>query len=299
MVGQVAGDNVRGWEVHQADKHQTLEVTLLKPAKDREQFTLYLWRGGAVGQGELAEFDVPPVEVDGVAQAAGQITIRRSPLLDVRTVAHGGLTRTDVDEAAASPRGGLGDESPLGIRPYQAYHFAAMPFHLRLAVAPLAAKITADVRTLLKFGESERTLESSVTLHVEDRPVYRIELLLPPELTLQSVVAPGEFDWALTERKKRPLLTIYLAAGQQGDVPVHLRGTLGGARPGNTLTLPSLEVCGAGRQPGDIAVQVDPTFDLQARDLQGCQETELSQVHSWLNPQQRHAAGPELSPAGL
>ena len=93
MVGHVAGDNVRGWEVHQANKDQALDVTLLKAAKDHEQFTLHLWRGGAVGQGELGEFDMPLVTAAGAAQAAGQITIRRSPLMDVRTVAQSGRRR--------------------------------------------------------------------------------------------------------------------------------------------------------------------------------------------------------------
>ena len=34
-------------------------------------------------------------------------------------------------------------------------------------------------------------------------------------------------------------------------------------------------------------MQADPAFDVEARELQGCQETELAQVAAWLNPQQR------------
>ena len=136
---------------------------------------------------------MPLVTAAGAAQAAGQITIRRSPLMDVRTIAQSGVTRTDLDEAAASPRGGAGDESPLGIRPYQAYRFATVPFRLRLAAAPLAAKTTADVQSLVKFGQYERTLESRVILHIEDRPIFRVEMFLPPELKLEHVSAPGEF----------------------------------------------------------------------------------------------------------
>ena len=290
MVGRVAGDNVRGWEVHQAGKQQALDVTLLKAAKDHEQFTLYLWRGGAVGQGELGEFDLPLVAALGAAQATGQITIRRSPLMDVRTIAQSGVTRTDLDEAAASPRGMAGDESPLGIRPYQAYHFATVPYRLRLAAAPLLAKTTADVQSLVKFDQYERTLESRVILHVEDRPIFRVELFLPPELKLKQVAAPGEFQWALTERDKHPLLTIYLAAGRQGDVPVVVRGTLGRSQEAARLGLPVLEVCDVEHQPGDIAVQADPAMSVEALDLRGCQEVELAQVHAWLTPQQRQAA---------
>ena len=65
LIEKVTGGNVRGWEVRKAaagGKEQTVEVTLLKAAKDSQQIALHLWRGGAVGQNELAEFDLPLVQ---------------------------------------------------------------------------------------------------------------------------------------------------------------------------------------------------------------------------------------------
>ena len=191
LLEKVAGDNVRGWEVHKGDKGQTVEVSLLKPAKDRERFALRLWHAGAVGQEGLAEFDVPLVEASGAAQAAGQISICRSPLLDVRTVAQTGLERIDFDPSRAATGAGAEDESPLGLRPYQSFRFATMPFTLRLAAAPLVAQATAEVQTLLKFGELDRTFESRVILHIEGRPLYRIEMFLPEDLHFDRVAAPG------------------------------------------------------------------------------------------------------------
>ena len=282
---KVIGGNVRGWEVRNADKDQTVEVSLLKPAKDHERFALRLWRSGVVGRGELAEFDAPLVSAAGVAQAGGELTICRSPLLDLRTVRSNGAARADLSGDLLA----TATESPLGLCPYQAYRFAAMPFAVRLAAAPLAAKTTAEVQTLLRLSQYERTMESRVLLHVQDRPIYRIELFLPEELNLREVLAPGEFQWSVAERNQRRLLSIYLAAGQQGDLSVVLRGILG--KPGKepATPLPCLEVCGVERQPGDVAVRVDPAFDVEARDLQGCQETELGRVYSWLNPQQVQA----------
>jgi hypothetical protein len=299
LVEKVTGSNVRGWEVRKAgpgEKDQAVEITLLKAAKDREQVALHLWRGGAVGQNDLAEFDVPLVQPSGAAQAAGQVTIRRSPLLDVRTIGHAGVTRIDLADAAGDEAGepsgqrptrDAGDESPLGIRPYQAYRFATMPFTLRLRARPLAGRTTAEVQTLLKFTEYRPTLECRAVLHVQDRPIYRVEMLLPEDLKLRQVSAPGDFQWALTSREKRPLLTVYFNSGQSDDVPVVVRGTLGGAGKIAALALPNLEVCGIDDQGGDIAVQADPAFDVECRQLQGCQEAELAQVSAWLNPQQR------------
>ena len=44
LLEKVEGGNVRGWEIRKTDRGQTVEVTLLQPAKDNEQFTLRLWR---------------------------------------------------------------------------------------------------------------------------------------------------------------------------------------------------------------------------------------------------------------
>ncbi len=282
LVEKVTGGNVRGWEVRNADKEQEVEVSLLKPAKDRERFALHLWRSGAVGRGELAEFDVPLVSAVGVAQAGGELTICRSPLLELQIVRASGAARADIGGDASA----TATESPLGLLAYQTYRFAAMPFAVRLTAAPLTAKTAAEVQTLLRLSRYQRTLESRVLLHVQERPIHRIEFFLPEELNLREVFAPGEFQWSVVERNKRRLLVIYLAAGQQGDFSVSLDGALG--KPGEVreMPLPRLEVCGVDRQTGDVAVRVDPGFDVAARDLQGCQETELERVYPWLNPQQ-------------
>ena len=44
LLEKVEGNNVRGWEIRKTDRGTLVEVTLLQPAKDHEQFTLRLWR---------------------------------------------------------------------------------------------------------------------------------------------------------------------------------------------------------------------------------------------------------------
>ncbi len=120
LVTQVAGGNVRGWEVKPADSKQQLEVKLLKPAKDQEQFDVHLWRCGRVGAQDLARFDVPQVIVQDAALHHGSLIIRRSPLLDVRTETTQGVARTDLPSGSPDDLA-LSVESPLGIRPMAAY----------------------------------------------------------------------------------------------------------------------------------------------------------------------------------
>ena len=135
----------------------------LEAAKDDERFTLRLWRGGPVGQKAMAEFDVPQVTISDAALHTGQLTIRRSPLLELRTLDRSGVTRTDLPAATSRRPPGAGvEESLLGIQPFEAYTFAAVPFSLRLAAAPVAARVGRGANGL-KLAEFERNLETAST----------------------------------------------------------------------------------------------------------------------------------------
>ncbi|MFH1921663.1 MAG: hypothetical protein ABIP48_17500, partial [Planctomycetota bacterium] len=292
LVERVEGTNVRGWEVRRDEPHQTIEVSLLKAARDSESFAVHLWRGVSVGQGVLPQFDAPLVTVPDAALHTGRLFVRRSPLLDLRTLEKAGVARTDLPAEGAGPSaesGGTSEESPLGIRPYEAYTFSAVPFSLRLEASPLSGRMTANVETVLKIAEFERTLESQVNLDVSDRPVYRVEMFLPDELDLEEVSAPGEFQWAVTRRNDRPLLTVYLASGQQGQVPLRIAGTLARQGAADPVAIPRLEVLGVDRQQGQMAVQADPAFNVEPADLENCEKVHTSRLYGWINPQHREA----------
>ena len=293
LLEKVEGSNVRGWELRKTAAGQSVEVSLLQPAKDFEQFTLRLWRAGAVGRGELMKFDTPLVTVPDAALHTGQITLRRSPLVELRTADRRGVTRTDLPGSEATATGLFpADESPLGIRPFESYTFAAVPFAIQLAAAPVEARVTAAVQTVLKLSEFERSIESRVAFDVQGRPAYQLRMFLPDDFRIDFVSAPGEHQYAVTREQNRSLLTVYLADGCQGVVPVLIRGRLGlDAAATNATTLPRLEALDVdgqkvSGQQGDIAVQADPAFDVETSGLKNCETVLLGQLASWLKPEQ-------------
>ena len=297
LVEKVEGQNVRGWELKSSGARQDLEVTLLKRAKGSEQFTVSLWRPGpAAAPGSqtpsaaAVEFDVPVVGVTGAVRHSGRLTIRRSPLLDLRTVSTAGVTRTDLPAEAARAAAPGDDESPLGIRPYQAYQFAATPFTVRLALAPVAARVSAVVQTILRIAERQRFLETRALLRVENRPLYRVRLVIPEDLRIDTVQVPGASPWAVTDENGRKVLTVYLSAGVVGDCPVVLRGTLGPAQPVTEVAVPRIEVLDVDRQDGDLVVQADPAFEVRAEGLRGIERVLLQKVFGWLTAGQRGLA---------
>ena len=129
------------------------------------------------------------------------------------------------------------------------------------------------MQTVLKIAAYERSLESQVKFDVQGRPIYRVADVAARAFRLDGCRPPGEFQYG-GDRGGPALLTIYLAAGQEGEVPVLVRGKLG--REGAlekfpASSLPRLEVLDVDRQQGDMAVQVDPAFDVDAVGLKHCE----------------------------
>jgi hypothetical protein len=289
LVERVEGNNVRGWEVKPAEADQTIDVTLLNTARDAESIAIVLVRHGAIGRDALAGFAAPFVTADGAALHTGVLAIRRSPGLDVRTAEVSGVKRTDFPPDMGVGAQRAAQESPLGIVPFQAYQFAGTPFGVELTVAPLAPRATARVETVLKIAARERTLETRITLDVQGRPIHRVRLAVPADCQLDQVVAPGRFEWTRTEDAGRSIVTVRLAAGQLGQSSLVLAGVLGEAESVERLALPKIEVLDVERQQGDIAVQVDPAFDVEAADLANCAGALVSSVFGWLRVEQREA----------
>ena len=194
LVESVEGSNVRGWEVREAAGKKTVEIALLAAAKQREEFTLRLSRHGTVGQGDWREFDVPVVVVPGAVLDGGELTIRRSPLVELRTVGELERRRTETPRSAGRRRAvetAFGkDSSPSGIEPFQAYRFLKTPFRLRLAAGRQESAVSAKVYSLLKIAEYRRNVETQINLKVEGRPVHRVELVPPAGLTVEQVRGP-------------------------------------------------------------------------------------------------------------
>ena len=291
LVEKLSGKNVRGWEAHTDGDTQTVKVSLLKTAKDAEQMTLYLWRAWKAPGEQPATLEAPVVTVRDAALSSGQVTILRSPLLDVRTLEHVGLTRIDLAEGRpADPDRPATQESVLVSQPVESYHFATMPFRLRLSAAAAVTRATADVQALLKAAEYQPTLETRVLYHIQDRPLYRLRLVLPPGLSRVQLTLACPHQWAIVEEAKRRVLVVDLAEGQQGELPLVLTGLLGPPDEARRFPAPRVEVLDVQRQQGDVVVQADPDFDVGAGDLVECEEEPLGQVFGWLRPEQRPAA---------
>ncbi len=304
LIEQVTGANVRGWSAKkvggEGSAEQTLDVTLLKPAQGTETITIQLAKRGRVGQGELAEFSAPTVVVIDAALQQGEIAVRRSPRLDLRTVTASGLSRADADGQTAPVEqvSDASDAAVLVVKPYQTFRFVRMPVTLRLAAAEAAQATTAEVRAALRVAERDTTLDAAVVYRAAGQPLYKAELFLPQGFELDRL-GPAGLEWAITTENNRKKLTVQLLDGRTGEFQLTLFGRIvgvgdppspDGEPKTRTIPAPVIEVIGVSKQEGDFVVLPDPDTDVRLENIQNADNVLLMQAIGWLAPEQQPLA---------
>ncbi|MCH8147708.1 MAG: hypothetical protein IH987_06885, partial [Planctomycetes bacterium] len=295
LVQAIDGPNVRGWVSRPPEpadnrpQNQELRITLLKPARESGNVTIVLHRTVPVGREASTSFDVPLVQATGAVLHSGRLTIRRSPLLILRTNQAVGVTRTDISEDALNLARLVdsGRGSPLGVHAYQAYRFTTTPFHVELTAAAAPSRPRVDVQTVLRIGDRKRILESSLNISPQVQPVYQVRTAIPDDLVVDDVFAPTAFEWSIVSEDDRKILNVYLPTGRHDRFSIQIRGTLGEDVGIETLSLPRLEVLDVLSQKGEIVVQSDPAIAVRTAELQGCREIALDRTYHWLSAEQR------------
>ncbi len=295
LVEGVAGPNVRGWTIDDATSaggQRRVDVTLLAPASRVDQTRVVLHRRQTLQEDATTTLDAPNVVVDGAALHRGVLTLRRSPRLEMLVRDVRGATRTDLPADIAGVAGATGDSfaSPLGAAAFQAYRFGTVPFTVTLDIAAAGGPPSVNIDTVVRIAEQERTLETRLRFEPRRQPVYAVQLLLPLDLQIDDVLAPGVFAWVTDTRDEHQLLSLYLATGQPQFFDVIVRGVLGPRGPVATVALPQVGVLDVTEQTTTIVIQADPALDIQATDLKNISQFRPSQAAHWMTPAQRALA---------
>ncbi len=306
LVEQVTGANIRGWQVKEENGRQSIDITLLKAATGSEGLTVQISRRGLVGQGELASFAAPDLRVESAALHQGEIAIRRSRRLDVRSITVADLARADADgqTAAVEQLANTTDAAGIDLVPFQSYRFVREQFKLTLSAGKLPQETAGLVKMILHAQDDGDSLDAQVDYQVKGEPLYRSRIYLPAGLEIDrlsavdAVGADVTIEWAVTteeidvagKKEKRKLLTVHLPVGQQQRLSLKLLGKLGKRAKLADLLIPKLEVLDVQRQEGEIAVSPDKDVDVDASNLTGLERVPGMEVVGWLNEQQRPLA---------
>ena len=192
LLEKVEGNNVRGWEIHKTRPRpggRGDAVAAREGPRTIHVAAVARRRGGPKG---LAEFDVPLVTVPDAALHTGQLTIRRSPLLELRTLDARASRGPTCQRRCPAKRRGRRRREPAG-------HPAVRGLHLRRGAVYGAAGGRAGRRPRVGHGADGAAARpsSSGTWRAASRStcktgrVYRLQMLLPDDLQLDRVSAPA------------------------------------------------------------------------------------------------------------
>lgn len=291
LVQKVLGSNVRGWNVQKVGDSQQLTVDLLAAVAERETLIVQLFRKheaqGLAEASATESMTAPVIRVPDAMLQKGQLTIRRSRLLDLRAGNSSGLSRIDMpDNSVWLPE--QADASPVPLVPFQAFQYSQVPYSYQLTAQPMQSRVQVTVRTLLNLSEMEASLESQLLLNITERQLYRLRLSVPKNWKLQTPATPAAFEWTHVEGDDDQMIELIFSDGAIGDVPIVLRGpleqSLGAGNDGNIapVPIPKIVVQDVTQQTGDLVIACDPAFALRAEQLQNCELGLLGSASSWL-----------------
>ncbi len=225
----------------------------------------------------------------------GQLTIRRSRLLDLRSGTTSGLSRIDMPDNSQW-LAEQSDASPVPLVPFQAFQYSQVPYSYQLTAQPMQSRVQVTARTLLNLSEIESSLESQLLLNISERQLYRLRLSVPKNWKLQAPASPTAFEWNHTQGDNDQTIEINFSDGVIGNIPIVLRGPLeqsliagaDGTIP--SVPLPRIVVQDVAQQSGDVVVVSDPAFAVRAEQLQNCEVGLLGSASSWLAAAQQPLA---------
>ncbi len=289
LVEQVSGENVRAWDVQQDGDSSRLNVTTLSTAKDKEAFTIELsQRDFVVGQ-SVKEFDAPYLTVQGAALHKGVYTIRKSPIIEVKTTKQTAANRIDKNQFECRiDVGGIdAKSSPLGIAPFQVLQFVTTPFQIGLQANLVPRSINAQTQSVLRIGQSAADLEMRIKIAVGKRPLYKISFELPKDVEIRKLTAGLQETWTSETTENVQRVELLFPSGVAKDFSIVLDAALTAYSGQAQWAIPKVKINDVRKQNGYMAIQVDPALSVSTTELKNCESVLLKQVEAWLNRDQR------------
>lgn len=289
LVEQVSGENVRAWDVKKDGDASRLNVTTLSPAKDKESFTIELSRRDFAVVEAANQFDAPYLTVEGAALHKGVYTIRRSPIIDLKTTKQQAASRIDANQTQMRIDVARIDSksSPLGIEAFQVLQFVTTPFQIGMQASLVPRTIKAETQSILRIGQSEADLEMRINVAVGKRPIYKLSFDIPLDAEIRSLSAGLKETWTSEAIDGIQRIQFFFPSGIANDFSIILDAELTEYSGGNEWTIPKVKLNEVAEQNGFIAVQVDPALAVTTNNLENCETVLLQQVEGWLNRNQR------------
>ena len=299
-VQSIAGPDVSGWQLDQADDDRTVRVFFRRKINDTTSVTFELFADTPLGT-DAATLQFPNFGPVGVTRDVGTVGIFSGDQFVLRTGEVKGLTQ--IDAGAFKPKVTLTRPKTA---PQFAYRYTARPLQLPLVIERRQPRSAATAQHAAVVGRRKLRLASRWRLDLTDAPVASVSLRLPAGFLAVDVNATGLSDWYVTpmEDGDQRVLTVEFDTPRTGRVDVALEGTVA-KQPEDVfvqLTVPAL--MNANRLRSEAAVWLDQAYSGSLSAYTGWRSVDPSQLSGELRsrqsrPAQFAFASAELAPKSI
>ncbi len=282
---KVEGDNMRSWDLRADDAGRSmLAVSLLEPADARFGLTLTLER---TLDPVPVEIEAPQIEVLDVARERGAVAVAVEKGLQAEIVQKSNIGQVNLSEMPIALQA-LGDRFSLGLR------YLARPFAVKLRVSTIEPKVYGEVSCLTVASLERFRQQWDVQYEIRNAGLFQLKLRLDRGMKLVSLHGENINNQSLDPATN--VLTVDLRSKAEGTYRLSLQTSSEIADPERAV-LPTLELVGAERQWGTIAVSADSGIAVEARALTGISQVDVAELSGIQAVQEMVAAQRTPEPA--
>ncbi|MDR1483335.1 MAG: hypothetical protein LBT09_00775 [Planctomycetaceae bacterium] len=230
-IAEVAGENVRGWNIvtknneTENNNTQIINIDLLKPAEKEETLQVRLMNTNADKKSDTNEtWKLSTLSVPEAGIHRGRIDLHRSSSHKFRVAESKGVVLTDQPQRPIPiTTAKFNATTPLGSVPFQSYRFISEPFDLSLESSQQKQNVNIYFQSILKVTPKRSVLESKIDVNTNNDPFFAT-ITLPKEFKLKNVTAPDTLFYSNESRNGENLLHVSHGNKTNGTVSVVLEG---------------------------------------------------------------------------
>jgi hypothetical protein len=265
-VLKVEGDNLRNWDIKRSEgKPDTLVLGLLEPSAGQSAVKLVLEK---TLDPVPVEFEAPQVVVLGVKREKGTVGVAVEKGLQAEIVAQENIGQVNPSEMPAEFQS-LAEQFSLGLK------YLARPFRVQFRVSTIEPKVYAEV-SCVTVASLERFRQSwDVHYEIRNAGLFQLKLKLAPGMKLISLRGESINNQSLDSATN--VLTVDLRSKAEGAYQLSLQ-TSSEVDKAENAVVPGIELLGAERQWGTIAVSADSGIAAEAKGMSGIGQIDVAEL---------------------
>jgi hypothetical protein len=263
---KVESDSLRNWELRQdGGGGSTLAVSLLEPATAGFRLTLVLER---TLDPVPVDVEAPQIVARGVTREKGLIAVAVEKGLQAEIVDRENIGQINLNEMPAAMRS-TPEQFSLGLK------YLARPFSVSLRISTIEPKVYGEVSCLTVASLERFRQYWDVQYEIRNAGVFQLQIGLSPGMKLISLDGQNINNQSLDPATN--VLTVDLRSKAEGAYRLGLQ-TQSDVTDAASAVMPAINLIGAERQWGTVAIAADSGIAVETLKLTGITQIDVTET---------------------